>query len=277
MTMKKICMYGKGGIGKSIISSNLAAVMAADSKAVLLIGCDPKADTTKNIMGRRIPTVLDTMRKNPENIFLDDIVFKGFHGVRCVESGGPEPGVGCAGRGIITASELLRKLDAFTKICPDIVIYDVLGDVVCGGFAMPLRTKMADEAYIVTTCDPMAIYAANNICKGIRRYAEKGGVPLGGIIYNGRSRIDEPSIIDDFAARLGTRVIGRIPMSLDISKAELKRQTVIEHKPDSEVSKAFSATARAILNNDSHTVPNPLTDEELDDINRLIDEMTDEL
>jgi nitrogenase iron protein NifH len=269
--MKKICIYGKGGIGKSTISSNLAAAFSREGLKVILIGCDPKADTTRNVMGKRIPTVLDTLRKKLDDITPESILFQGYGDIYCVECGGPEPGVGCAGRGIITASELIDKLDIFHFVDPDIVIYDVLGDVVCGGFATPLKNRLADETYIVTTCDPMAIYAANNICKGIKRYAERGGVPLGGIIYNGRSRIDKPSIIEEFAQKLGTHVVGRLPGSIDISRSELKRKTVFELMPGSGISGTFSCIAANILNNDLRVVPVPLSDEELDGVSERID------
>jgi nitrogenase iron protein NifH len=270
--MRKFCVYGKGGIGKSTVVSNMAAALANEDRTVMVMGCDPKADATRNLMGRRIPTVLDTFRdKGPNNMSLEEIVFRGFNGVYCVESGGPDPGVGCAGRGVMTASDMLSRLGAFQKLAPDLVIYDVLGDVVCGGFAVPLRAGLVDDAYIVTTCDPMAIYAANNICKGIKRFGDRGEVLLGGIIYNGRSAVDEPSIVESFAERLGTRVIGRVPMSKAIPRAELRRKTVVEYAPASDVAGTFRKLGEAILGNESRSVPEPLSESELDEINEEID------
>ena len=236
------------------------------------MGCDPKSDTTRNLIGRRIPTILDEFRtKGSGEMKLAELVLKGFNGVYCVEAGGPEPGVGCAGRGVLSAAEILLKLGALNDLNPDVMIYDVLGDVVCGGFSMPLRNGLAEDVYIVTTCDPMAIYAANNICKGIKRFAERGEIFLGGIIYNGRSSIDEPSIVENFAEKLGTTVIGKIPMSDLIPRAEIRRKTVIEYAPSSDVADVFRSLALAIFKNRDRVVPKPLSDAELDEINEEIE------
>ena len=270
--MRKFCIYGKGGIGKSTIVSNIAAALAETGKSVMVMGCDPKSDSTRNLAGRRIPTVLDVFRaKGPDEMKLEEIVFEGFNGVYCVESGGPEPGVGCAGRGVITAADMLTRLGAFNDLEPEVVIYDVLGDVVCGGFAMPLRKGLADDVYIVTTCDPMAIYAANNISKGIKRFADRDEVFLGGIIYNGRSVIGEPSIVDGFAARLGAKVMGKIPMSELIPRSEIQHKTVLEYAPDSEIADMFRELALAIFDNEDRMIPKPLSDAELDEINEEIE------
>jgi nitrogenase iron protein NifH len=270
--MRKFCIYGKGGIGKSTIVSNIAAALTETGKTVIVMGCDPKSDSTRNLAGRRIPTVLDVFRaKGPDEMKLEEIVFEGFNGVYCVESGGPEPGVGCAGRGVITAADMLTRLGAFNDLEPEVVIYDVLGDVVCGGFAMPLRKGLADDVYIVTTCDPMAIYAANNISKGIKRFADRDEVFLGGIIYNGRSVIAEPSIVDGFAARLGAKVMGKIPMSELIPRSEIQHKTVLEYAPDSEIADMFRELALAIFDNDDRRIPKPLSDAELDEINEEIE------
>jgi len=270
--MRKFCIYGKGGIGKSTVASNVAAALAENGKTVMVMGCDPKSDMTRNLIGKRIPTVLDVFRtKGPDKMELEDVVFEGYNGVYCIEAGGPEPGVGCAGRGVITAVDMLDRLGVYDKLKPDIVIYDVLGDVVCGGFAMPLRQGLAEDVYIVTTCDPMAIYAANNICKGMKRFADRGAVSLGGIIYNGRSVVDEPSVIDKFASRVGTKLMGRIPMSPLVSRGELRRKTVIEYAPETEIAGMFKDLAFAICNNTQRIIPEPLLDDELDIINEEIE------
>jgi len=275
--MRKFCVYGKGGIGKSTVVSNIAAALAENGDTIMVMGCDPKSDMTRNLIGKRIPTVLDLFRsKGPDKMEADDVVFTGFNGVYCIEAGGPEPGVGCAGRGVITAVDMLDRLGVFNDLNPDTVIYDVLGDVVCGGFAMPLRKGLADDVYIVTTCDPMAIYAANNICKGIKRFANRGTVSLGGIIYNGRSVVDEPSIVDGLAERLGTKVMGRVPMSLLVPRAELRRKTVIEYAPDSEIADTFRDLATTICENEDRVMPDPLSDDELDGINEEIEALLKE-
>ena len=175
---KKIAIYGKGGIGKSTTVANIAAAYSEDDKKVMVIGCDPKSDTTRTLCGKRIPTIVNTLKdnKSPE---LSDLVFEGFNQIKCVESGGPEPGVGCAGRGVIVAMKRLENLNAFDEEF-DVILYDVLGDVVCGGFSVPLREDYADEVFIVSSGEYMSLYAANNISKGIKKL--KGN--LGGIICN---------------------------------------------------------------------------------------------
>ena len=177
--MRQVAIYGKGGIGKSTTTQNLTAALAEMGNKIMIVGCDPKADSTRLILnGLAQKTVLDTLREEGEDVDLDLVMKEGFGGIKCVESGGPEPGVGCAGRGIITSINLLEQLGAYTDDL-DFVFYDVLGDVVCGGFAMPIREGKADEIYIVASGEMMAMYAANNICKGIHKYANTGGTRLG--------------------------------------------------------------------------------------------------
>ena len=195
--MRKIAIYGKGGIGKSTTTSNLSAALSAMGYKVMQVGCDPKADSTKGLMkGRRIPTVLNQLREKGDELKLKDIVFEGYNGVLCVESGGPTPGIGCAGRGIISAFEKLAELEAFETYQPDIVIYDVLGDVVCGGFAMPIREDYAREVFIVSSGEMMALYAADNIAHAVRNFASRGYARLGGLIQNSRNIENEDAIVD---------------------------------------------------------------------------------
>jgi Ni-sirohydrochlorin a,c-diamide reductive cyclase subunit CfbC len=254
---KKIAIYGKGGIGKSTIVSNIAAAHSED-KNVLVIGCDPKADTTRTLVGKRIPTVLDIL-KIKKDTSVEDILFQGFGDVGCVESGGPEPGVGCAGRGVIVAMNLLERLGIFSNDL-DLIIYDVLGDVVCGGFAVPLRENFADEVYIVTSGEYMALYAANNICKGIKKL--KGS--FGGIICNCRGIDNELEIVKEFADRVNSRIIGIIPRSEIVQKSEIDAKTVLEKFPDSEQAGLYRKLADSICKNEEFVVPEPLGIDEFD-------------
>ena len=245
---RKIAIYGKGGIGKSTTTSNLSAALAGKGYRVMQIGCDPKADSTKNLMGgQRIPTVLEQIRQKGDAIKLEDIVFTGFGGVLCVESGGPTPGVGCAGRGIISAFEQLESLDAFAVYRPDIVIYDVLGDVVCGGFAMPIRGGYAREVYIVSSGEMMSLYAANNIATAIRGFGKRGYAKLQGLILNAKNIENECQIVDRAVQEIDTRVIQYIPRSPDIQSAEARGGTVFETLESSPMQAVYSELAEKIL------------------------------
>lgn len=279
---RQIAFYGKGGIGKSTISSNLAAAFADMGLKVMLVGCDPKADCTRNLRGDvEIPTVLDVLRENDaakmelteivggKTIHVDEIVYKGYNGVLCVEAGGPEPAVGCAGRGIIVAVELLKRLGVYDDDL-DLIIYDVLGDVVCGGFGMPLRQGLADSVYVVTSADYLAIYAANNICKGIERHADRKGSPLGGIIYNVRGALDNPELVGQFAKSVGSNVVGAIPNEPLITESELYAKTVIEYKPESSVADRFRKLAISILEAEGGVSPTPLSKEMMAEFARRI-------
>lgn len=233
--MRKVAIYGKGGIGKSTTTQNtVAGLVDALGRKVMVVGCDPKADSTRLLLGGLAQkSVLDTLRDEGEDVELDDIRKGGFGGTMCVESGGPEPGVGCAGRGIITSINMLESLGAYEEDQNlDYVFYDVLGDVVCGGFAMPIRDGKAEEIYIVCSGEMMAMYAANNICKGIMKYAQSGVVRLGGLICNSRNVDNEREMIEELARRLGTQMIYFVPRDNMVQRAEINRQTVIEYAPD---------------------------------------------
>ena len=228
MARRSIAIYGKGGIGKSTTTQNTVAALAEMGKKIMVVGCDPKADSTRLLLGGLAQkTVLDTLRDEGDEVDLDDILRPGYGGANCTESGGPEPGVGCAGRGIITSINLLEQLGAYeTEL--DYVFYDVLGDVVCGGFAMPIREGKAQEIYIVCSGEMMAMYAANNISKGVLKFAQAGGVRLGGIICNSRKVDNEKEMIAEFARQLGTQMIHFVPRDNDVQRAEINRKTVIE-------------------------------------------------
>ena len=246
--MKKLAVYGKGGIGKSTISCNISAALAAKGLRVMQIGCDPKADSTALLHGgTRIPTVLDAERQKGMNVTLDDIVHVGDFGVLCVEAGGPLPGVGCAGRGIINALETLKRLGAYEKYQPDLVIYDVLGDVVCGGFSMPMRGGYADRVFVVTSGETMAKYAAGNICMAVENFRGRGYASLGGIILNRRGAEGEDAAVQMLADDFNTTVIGALDRSADIAEAEKQDCAVRCLKPDSLAAQQLDAIAQAML------------------------------
>jgi nitrogenase iron protein NifH len=268
MARRSIAIYGKGGIGKSTTTQNTVAALAESGKKVMVVGCDPKADSTRLLLGGLVQkTVLDTLRdEGGDEVDLDEVLRPGYRGVKCTESGGPEPGVGCAGRGIITSINLLEQLGAYEQDL-DYVFYDVLGDVVCGGFAMPMREGKAQEIYIVCSGEMMAMYAANNISKGIVKFAQAGGVRLGGIICNSRKVDNELEMISEFARQLGTKMIHFVPRDNDVQRAEINRKTVIEWRPECPQADEYRTLAKAIDQNKMFVIPTPL---EIDDLEKLL-------
>lgn len=263
--IKHIAIYGKGGIGKSTTTSNISAALAEAGYRVIQIGCDPKSDSTNTLRGGNyLPTVLDSLRDSSK-VKIEDISVVGFKGVLCIEAGGPVPGVGCAGRGINAAITLLQELDLFEKFKPDVVLYDVLGDVVCGGFAVPIREGITDKVYVVSSSDFMAVYAANNLFKAISKYAPTGGAQLGGIIANSVLTPYAKPLINDFASRTGTKVVQYVPRSSIVAQSELHGKTVIEANPDAEQADVYRALAKYIIEDQEAAVPNPLSVTELRD------------
>lgn len=264
--IRQIAIYGKGGIGKSTTTQNLTAGLGESGKKIMVVGCDPKADSTRLLLGTLAQrTVLDTIRTTGNDVELSNILQEGFAGIKCVESGGPEPGVGCAGRGIITSIGLLEQLGAYTEDL-DYVFYDVLGDVVCGGFAMPIREGKAKEIYIVASGEMMSLYAANNIAKGIAKYAQKGVVRLGGIICNSRNVDREHELLEAFSKELGTQLIYFVPREKVVQRAEINRKTVIEYAPEDKQAQEYRALAKAIEGNTMFTIPKPMSQERLEQI-----------
>ena len=265
--MKQIALYGKGGIGKSTTSANLSAALAEQGLGVLQIGCDPKHDSTRMLMhGTWIPTVLDLIRKRGgTSLTIDDVVYTGYRGIRCVEAGGPEPGIGCAGRGIIATFQVLEQLGAFSA---DVVVYDVLGDVVCGGFAMPMREGYAEEIYLVTSGELMSLYAANNICKAINRLTQrpKCTCRLAGVICNAKNIEREEELVREFAERIGSSLVAYIPRDRIVQLAEVHKQTVLEYAPDSAQAATYRTLAEVVLKNTTLTIPTPLEMDELEDL-----------
>jgi nitrogenase iron protein NifH len=266
--MRQIAIYGKGGIGKSTTTQNTVAGLASLGKKVMIVGCDPKADSTRLILHAKAQaTVMDLVRERGtvEDLEIADVMKAGYGGVKCVESGGPEPGVGCAGRGVITAINFLEENGAYTPEL-DFVFYDVLGDVVCGGFAMPIRENKAEEIYIVCSGEMMAMYAANNIAKGILKYATSGRVRLAGLICNSRKTDREADLIEALARRLGTQMIHFVPRDNQVQRAELRRMTVIEYSPEHAQADEYRSLARKIAENKMLVIPKPLEMEELEDL-----------
>jgi nitrogenase iron protein NifH len=262
---RKIAIYGKGGIGKSTTQQNTAAAMAHFyGKKVFIHGCDPKADSTRLILGgMNQKTLMDMLRDEGEENVNTNIIKIGFKGIRCVESGGPEPGVGCAGRGVITAIDLMEKNGAYTDDL-DFVFFDVLGDVVCGGFAMPIRDGKAQEVYIVASGEMMAIYAANNICKGLLKYAKQSGVRLGGVICNSRKVDREAEFLEEFTAAIGTKMIHFVPRDNIVQKAEFNKKTVVDFDHECNQAKEYGELARKIIENKDFVIPQPLKMDELE-------------
>jgi nitrogenase iron protein NifH len=264
--LRQIAFYGKGGIGKSTTSQNTLAALVDLGQKILIVGCDPKADSTRLILHAKAQdTVLSLAAEagSVEDLELSQVLKTGYKGIKCVESGGPEPGVGCAGRGVITSINFLEENGAYDDV--DYVSYDVLGDVVCGGFAMPIREGKAQEIYIVMSGEMMALYAANNIAKGILKYAHSGGVRLGGLICNERQTDKELELAEALAARLSSKLMHFVPRDNIVQHAELRRQTVIEYAPDSKQAEEYRQLATKIhYNSGKGTIPTPITMDELE-------------
>ena len=247
--MIKIAIYGKGGIGKSTVTSNLSAAFAYLGKRVIQIGCDPKADSTINLLGGRAQQpVMEYIRDHGDDISsIDEISETGYGGILCIETGGPTPGLGCAGRGIIATFNILEDLELFETVRPDVVMYDVLGDVVCGGFAAPIREGYAEHVLIVTSGEKMALYAANNICSAVENFADRGYADVAGVILNRRNIPGEEDKVRNFAAEKGLEIIGDIPRSDEINHFEEQGMTVIEGDPDLPISRKFTELAERLL------------------------------
>jgi len=256
--IKQIAIYGKGGIGKSTTTSNISAALSTAGYKVMQFGCDPKSDSTNTLRGGKyIPTVLDTLREK-NVVKASEVIFEGFNGIYCVEAGGPAPGVGCAGRGIITAVQLFKQQKAFEELDLDYVIYDVLGDVVCGGFAVPIREGIAEHVFTVSSADFMAIYAANNLFKGIQKYSNSGGALLGGVIANSINAPYAKEIIDDFVKKTNTQVVEYVPRSVTVTQSELQGKTTIEAAPNSQQAGIYRSLAQKIAEHTESKIPTPL-------------------
>ena len=245
--MRRIAIYGKGGIGKSTTTSNVTAALCERGLKVMQIGCDPKSDSTGLLLGGKRPlTVLNAVRGGGSPT-LDDIVFEGYGGSLCVECGGPKPGTGCAGRGIIAAFETLERLGAVEHYRPDVVLYDVIGDVVCGGFAMPIRNGYARDIFVVTSGEMMSLYAAGNIAEAVRGFSDSGYARFGGLIQNSRAILGEDEKVRQMAEELGTEVIAILPRSGTVQECEAMNMTVMQGAPDSAQAEAYRSLASELM------------------------------
>ena len=261
---KQIAIYGKGGIGKSSTASNVAAACADEGYKVTIIGCDPKSDSSITLLnGKRIPTIMDLMRQGVD-ITEDDIVFHGYKDVKCVEIGGPEPGIGCAGRGIIVAINLLRKLSKVLDEA-DLVIYDVPGDIVCGGFVAPVKKGLVSETYVLTSGEYMPLYAANNICKGLSRL----DVKFSGVICNSRGAPNEEKVVNEFAKEIGSELLAYIPKDVIVQNCEREGYSVIEKAPDSDIAGVYRKLAKAIMADKETKIPEALDDKRLRELTQI--------
>jgi len=265
MPQQKIAVYGKGGIGKSVVATSLSAIFAQQGKSVLHVGCDPKQDSAVRLMerGKGIQTVLEALGDDPVAVSTGQIIHTGRLGIHCCESGGPKPGLGCGGRGVARTLEFMDEMEIVEGGGYQVVVFDILGDVVCGGFAAPLRQGFAEQVIIVTSEEPMALYAANNISRAIPVY-EKNGVVLAGLVVNLRGSDDHLEMFKAFADKLSTRVLAVIPRDPEILAGERKRLTVVEHAPNSPGSQALKSLAQELdaLDKKQLSLPTPMEDEE---------------
>ncbi len=246
--MIQFAIYGKGGIGKSTTVANLSAVLAENGLSVMQIGCDPKADSTAMLLGGKpIRTVIDLMRERGKDFSLEEMTARGYGGVICVEAGGPTPGLGCAGRAITAALEMLKEKDAYTRFAPDVIIYDVLGDVVCGGFSVPMRGGYADKVFVISSGENMAIHAAANIAVAVQQFRARGYAELGGVILNRRNVKDEDSKIAELVSDIDSVLVGTLSRSDTVQEAEELGKTVIEAFPESEMAGEYRRLAQAVL------------------------------
>ena len=269
----KAAFYGKGGIGKSTIAANLSAEFGRRGMRVLHIGCDPKADSVRKLTGKRIPTVLGQINDLGDRLRREDIVFPGAYGVSCIEAGGPEAGMGCAGMGLTSMSAELERLGILREEW-DVVLYDVLGDVVCGGFSIPMRNHYADQVYLVTSADYMSFYAANNILKSVVRSSVGGKSVMGGLIQNHCRNEAEARLAEGFARMTRTRCVGRLWESQEILQADYRQVPVISRYPDSRAAAEFRVLADAVQCLEPGGKPKVLEEDQMEELRRLFLKMS---
>jgi nitrogenase iron protein NifH len=261
---RSLAFYGKGGVGKSTVVSNLTATLAQRGRKVLQVGCDPKRDSSRNLIKTFPPiTLMDLLAAGRSNLAPEDLIMDGGAGVECIEVGGPKPGVGCAGRGLGRLFEELEGMEVFDRGY-DYIFYDVLGDVVCGGFAVPMRDGYAEEVYVVTSGEFMSLYAANNIARGIANYAEQGDIRMGGLIANVKDLAFDRALVEQFAQRIGSHVVGWLEWDKVVYEAERRRQPVVRYRPEHPYVQTWEQLADALEKQARPHIPKPMSDVELD-------------
>jgi nitrogenase iron protein NifH len=258
---RMVAFYGKAGIGKTTTSSNVSAAISHTGEKIMQVGCDPKRDSVATLCHKLVPTILSLTQKEEKitDESLNEMIFEGYNGIICAESGGPRPGIGCAGRGVLAALQLIRDFKIFEKYGITFVLFDVLGDVVCGGFAQPMRSGYARETYIITSGEPLTLFMTNNLAKAVQKLAAQGAdVGIAGLIDNQRMVSREREIVEDFAKQIGVPVIEHIPRSKVVQEAEFQGKTVIEAFPESEQAEIYRKLAKKVLDNKYVYVPKPL-------------------
>lgn len=268
---KEIAVYGKGGIGKSAMATNLSIALQEKGRKVMQVGCSPKIDSTAYLIGGEVserPLLAEIRSKGKNRDVVMDCIYHGYNGVLCVESGGPVPGEGCAGIGVGNALDILTEYQVFEELERDTIIYDVLGDVVCGGFSQPIRGQYAEMVYLVTSGELMSLYAANNVCISIADMSRSTKVRVGGIINNMRGVKNEIVVVEEFARRIKVPVLINIPRTAMFIKAEAEGGSVLQFFPQSKLANLFRQLADFVLEEEEGYNPEPITLEEIKDILR---------
>lgn len=256
--MERIAFYGKGGIGKSTIATSASLSMSRMGKRVLHVGCDPKHDSSLVLVKdpENFKTVIDQIFAGVEDLEADDFIMDGIEGIDCVESGGPEAGRGCGGRAVSRSFEVFEDVELVDDTRYDAVVYDVLGDVVCGGFAAPMRRSAKSKVVIVLSEELMAAYAANRIAAAVGQF-EKNGIVLAGLVINLKSNTADLAPIARFAKALNTTVLGVLPRDPLVCEAEIYRHCIVDYAPESPVAVGIKAIVEKVIALDRDAIPKP--------------------
>lgn len=269
--MERIAFYGKGGIGKSTIATSASLILARKNHRVLHVGCDPKHDSSLVLVKdpNKFKTVVDQIFSGAEDLEPEDLIMEGIEGIHCVESGGPQAGRGCGGRAVSRSFEVFEEIELVDSDLYDTVVYDVLGDVVCGGFAAPMRRSARSKVVVVLSEEMMAAYAANRIAAAVTQF-RSNGIVLAGLVVNLKNNQADLSPIARFAKALNTVVLGVIPRDPLVCEAEIYRKSIVDYAPHSPVAKEISSIVDKVLSIDRNlcSVPTPLLDHKVREIMR---------